>query len=188
MDRHFSMEKWPSGYVFTSKCRSRLYGSFLKLLNAVRWLPIIYAVRHYLSNILWWSVMGFVAIEILNNIYVTQERLIMLRGYGLQLEALTLTGRKSIRTIPICEIDQLLINEAILMNEVIFYMVISLKNSDELVLSFNLDMESLRLTQNAIPRLEALKTIYRTFNRVFPSHSRDMDSKPVEGNLVKEAN
>lgn len=73
----------------------------------------------------------------------------MLRGYGLQLEALTLTGRKSIRTIPICEIDQLLINEvracvykdttlqAILMNEVIFYMVISLKNSDELVLSFN---------------------------------------------------
>lgn len=122
--------------------------------------------------------MGFVAVEILNNIYVTQERLIMLRGYGLQLEALTLTGRKSIRTIPICEIDQLLINEAILMNEVIFYMVISLKNSDELVLSFN----------NAIPRLEALKTIYRTFNRVFPSHSRDMDSNLVEGNLVKEAN
>ncbi|KAK1444020.1 hypothetical protein BgAZ_208960 [Babesia gibsoni] len=93
---------------------------------------------------------------------MSTERLIFLKGYGLQIESRRWNGGKSVRGIPIGDVQFLLINEVMFLDDVTFYMAIILKDTEEIILPF----------QNAIPRLKNLKMIYRTFNEMFPDHSR----------------
>ncbi|GBE61081.1 Phosphatidylinositol N-acetylglucosaminyltransferase subunit H [Babesia ovata] len=177
MARSFSVEQWPSGYSFTSKSSNRTYSWCVRLLRAARWILIACAVRPEGNSITatqpfvskelrvkfgCLTVAIFLGIELLGRLYVTDERLIMLKGFGLQMETRSLFGKQSIRTLPISEISDMLINEAIMMDEAIFYLLITLKNSDEIVLPF----------ENAIPKLKGLRLIHNTFNEMFPAEMR----------------
>ncbi|CDR93760.1 Phosphatidylinositol N-acetylglucosaminyltransferase subunit H [Babesia bigemina] len=177
MARCFSAEKWPSGYSFTSRCSSGAYLLCVRLLRAGRWILIACAVRPaddpftatqpFVSKELrvkfgCLTAAVFLGIELLGRLNVTEERLILLKGFGLQMESRSLFGKQSIRTLPISEISDMLINEAVMMDEVIFYMLITLKNSDEIVLPF----------ENAIPRLKGLRLIHSAFNEMFPAEMR----------------
>ncbi|AFZ79766.1 hypothetical protein BEWA_026150 [Theileria equi strain WA] len=94
---------------------------------------------------------------LLINCTIVEERLLMLSNFGLQMEYINLYGNKTVKSIPISNIKDLLINEGFVVNEIIFYILIMLNDSEEIILPF----------KDAIPRLENLKTIYRCFNSLF---------------------
>ncbi|ORM41608.1 Phosphatidylinositol N-acetylglucosaminyltransferase subunit H [Babesia sp. Xinjiang] len=85
------------------------------------------------------------------------ERLIIIKGYGIQMETMMLSGSQTTKALALGEMENMLINEAILINKVIFYLAIPLKRTNGVVTPF----------EHLIPRLNELKLIYRTFNEVF---------------------
>ncbi|GFE55177.1 phosphatidylinositol N-acetylglucosaminyltransferase subunit H [Babesia ovis] len=68
-----------------------------------------------------------------------------------------MTGNETKQLVSIADIDHLMINEGIVMNEVIFYLVITLKKSDKVLVPFG----------SVIPKLKWLQVVYRTYNEFF---------------------
>ncbi|UVC50028.1 hypothetical protein MACK_003651 [Theileria orientalis] len=81
----------------------------------------------------------------------------MLANFGLQIESKTLGNFKSFNSIPIQSVQHLLINEAFLMQEIVFYLLIVLNDSRTIVLPF----KKCRID------LENLKKMYNCFNELF---------------------
>ncbi|XP_075556028.1 phosphatidylinositol glycan anchor biosynthesis class H isoform X2 [Dermacentor variabilis] len=86
---------------------------------------------------------------------VKEESLLVMRSLGLQTTTTFVTGRQESRFINSESIEDVVISEAISMHSVIFYLVILLHNVDSKVPSL------VPLFQNTMPRLDALKMVYR---------------------------
>lgn len=86
---------------------------------------------------------------------VKEESLLVMRSLGLQTTTTFVTGRQESRFINSENIEDVVISEAISMHSVIFYLVILLHNVDSKVPSL------VPLFQNTMPRLDALKMVYR---------------------------
>uniref|UniRef100_A0A1E1WWZ3 Putative gpi-glcnac transferase complex n=1 Tax=Amblyomma aureolatum TaxID=187763 RepID=A0A1E1WWZ3_9ACAR len=78
-----------------------------------------------------------------------------MRSLGLQTTTTFVTGRQESRFFNRENIEDVVISEAISMHSVIFYLVILLHNVDSKVPSL------VPLFQNTVPRLDALKMVYR---------------------------
>lgn len=86
---------------------------------------------------------------------VKEESLLVMRSLGLQTTTTFVTGRQESRFFNRENIEDVVISEAISMHSVIFYLVILLHNVDSKVPSL------VPLFQNTMPRLDALKMVYR---------------------------
>lgn len=86
---------------------------------------------------------------------VKEESLLVMRSLGLQTTTTFVTGRQESRFINKENIEDVVISEAISMHSVIFYLVILLHNVDSKAPSL------VPLFQNTMPRLDALKMVYR---------------------------
>ncbi|KAG6440052.1 GPI-GlcNAc transferase complex PIG-H component family protein [Babesia bovis T2Bo] len=162
MKHKFTVEQWPGGYTFTSVSSIAAYVDIVKTLRPFRWLLLIYSIRlafnaKIVKSICFITLYWFIEWNMRN--FVVAEQLIMIQGYGIQMESVRLTGNKTVKTISIADIDHLLINEGIVMNRVLFYLLVTLKNSNDVIMPF----------ESLIPRLDNLKVVYQTYNKVFES-------------------
>jgi GPI-GlcNAc transferase complex, PIG-H component len=74
-----------------------------------------------------------------------------MRGFGVQLTTRYRSGNQSVVLIEADQIDSVIINEAITVHRVIFYLAFIVKGKDRLAVAF----EATR------PRLNVLKLVYR---------------------------
>lgn len=86
---------------------------------------------------------------------VKEESLLVMRSLGLQTTTTFVTGRQESRFFNRENIEDVVISEAISMHSVIFYLVILLHNMDSKVPNL------VPLFKNTMPRLDALKMVYR---------------------------
>lgn len=86
---------------------------------------------------------------------VKEESLLVMTSLGLQTTTTFVTGRQESRFINSENIDDIVISEAISMHSVIFCLAILLHNVD------SKDPSLVPLFQNTLPRLDALKMVYR---------------------------
>ncbi|BAM40598.1 conserved hypothetical protein [Theileria orientalis strain Shintoku] len=161
VDRFYAL-KLPDGYLFTSKREGK---TVLKLALAANIISILVllALRKTLKYLLVVLLVDYFVCKS----YVVEERLMMLENFGLQIESKTLGNFKNFNSIPIQSVQHLLINEAFLMQEIVFYLLIVLNDSKTIVLPF----KKCRID------LENLKKVYNCFNELF-----DHDTK---GNAIK---
>jgi hypothetical protein len=74
-----------------------------------------------------------------------------MKGLGVQLTTRYRSGRKSIVLLEADQIDSVIINEAIAMHRVIFYLAFIVKGKDSLAVAF----------ETTRPRLSVLKLVYK---------------------------
>eukprot|EP00953_Heterococcus_sp_UTEX-ZZ885_P026294 14217-Heterococcus_DN1.PRE.6 len=82
---------------------------------------------------------------------VLEESVTIMRGLGVQLITRYRSGSQSVVLLAVDRIDSVIINEAITMQRVIFYLAFIVKGKDSLAVAF----EATR------PRLHMLKAVYR---------------------------
>ncbi|KAJ1818913.1 hypothetical protein LPJ75_001315 [Coemansia sp. RSA 2598] len=86
-----------------------------------------------------------------SSLQVYQESLIVIRNVGIQTEAVTLAGFRSVRSFELSQIEDLIIHEALQLFEYRYYMAILPKNpGDNIVIMF----------PHLLPRLDGLLPVY----------------------------
>eukprot|EP00953_Heterococcus_sp_UTEX-ZZ885_P040000 20472-Heterococcus_DN1.PRE.2 len=82
---------------------------------------------------------------------VLEESVTIMRGFGVQLTTRYRSGNQSVVLIEADQIDSVIINEAITVHRVIFYLAFIVKGKDRLAVAF----------EATHPRLNVLKLVYR---------------------------
>lgn len=100
---------------------------------------------------------------------VKQESLLVIASLGLQLTTTFVTGRKASQFILREDIDDVVINEGIFMNRVLFYLAVMLKDMKD-----PLRMNGISpLFQYTFPRLDSLEYIYNGIQSAFCFHHKE---------------
>lgn len=86
---------------------------------------------------------------------VSKERILVLRSVGVQIETASVLGRTKTNFIPQQRIVDVIINEAISMHKVSYYLALLLKAEEE----SNDDLELMPLFTNTLPPIKVLKEI-----------------------------
>lgn len=100
---------------------------------------------------------------------VKQESLLIIASLGLQLTTTFVTGRKASQFILREDINDVVINEGIFMNRVLFYLAVLLKDIKD-----PLKMNGIiPLFKYTFPRLDSLEYIYNGIHTAFHLHQKD---------------
>lgn len=107
----------------------------------------------------------FTALIYLHFFVIKQEIVTVIRSTGVQLTTLYATGRRQTQFIDLRHIDDVVINEAVSMHKVVYYLAVLLK-SDEHHQSLHGSTRVLPFFLHSMPRLDTLTDIYQSIHSV----------------------
>ncbi|KAF5153684.1 GPI-GlcNAc transferase complex PIG-H component family protein [Theileria parva strain Muguga] len=151
MKNEFKVVELPNGCIFVGKREINYTSLIFNEFNLILIPVFVFFFSFELLLII--LVVNYLCYQL----YIVEERLMFLSNFGIQIETVSLRGATSYKSIPINNIESLLINEAFLAQEIIFYLLIILKDSKDIILPF----------KNVRLKIDNLRLIYNTFNNTF---------------------
>ncbi|XP_075469628.1 phosphatidylinositol N-acetylglucosaminyltransferase subunit H [Ascaphus truei] len=103
----------------------------------------------------------------LHFVKIDQESLLVIGSLGIQMTSSFASGRESTAFIEMCRVKDVVINEAVFMQKVIYYLCILLKDPSDP----NGIAEIVPVFQSSKPRLDCLVEVYRTCQDILSQKS-----------------